>query len=42
MAAVGFTNPAAKEWYQQELRSLVKLGVDSFKTDLVKGYLPKG
>ncbi len=33
MGLVDFTNPAAKEWYKDKLRSLVEMGVDSFKTD---------
>jgi alpha-D-xyloside xylohydrolase len=33
MAVVDFTNPEATEWYKDQLRGLVKLGVDSFKTD---------
>ncbi len=33
MALVDFTNPAAREWYAGRLRSLVDMGVDSFKTD---------
>ncbi len=33
MAYVDFTNPAAVAWYQGELRKLVAMGVDAFKTD---------
>lgn len=33
MAYVDFTNPAAKKWYQEKLRRLIHMGVDSFKTD---------
>lgn len=33
MAYVDFTNPAAKKWFQQQLRRLIHMGVDSFKTD---------
>lgn len=33
MAYVDFTNPEAKKWYQDKLRRLVHMGVDSFKTD---------
>lgn len=33
MAYVDFTNPEAKKWYQEKLRRLLKMGVDSFKTD---------
>ncbi|MEV7609765.1 alpha-xylosidase [Microbacterium sp. NPDC089320] len=33
MAIVDFTNPAARTWYQDKLRSLVRQGVDTFKTD---------
>ncbi len=33
MAVVDFTNPAAKKWYQEKLRSLLEVGVDCFKSD---------
>jgi alpha-D-xyloside xylohydrolase len=33
MAIVDFTNPAAREWFGDKLRGLLKMGVDSFKTD---------
>ena len=33
MAIVDFTNPEAKKWYQDGLRSLLSMGVDCFKTD---------
>ncbi|KAF8607761.1 alpha-glucosidase [Ceratobasidium sp. AG-I] len=33
LAIVDFTNPAACEWYRGKLRTLLDLGVDSFKTD---------
>lgn len=33
MGLVDFTNPDARRWYQDELVKLVKLGVDTFKTD---------
>lgn len=33
MGIVDFTNAAACAWYQSHLISLIKLGVDSFKTD---------
>ncbi|MCD8218017.1 MAG: alpha-xylosidase [Clostridiales bacterium] len=33
MALVDFTNPAAVEWYCGKLRTLLKMGVDCFKTD---------
>lgn len=33
MGIVDFTNPAAVDWYKGELKKLVKVGVDSFKTD---------
>jgi alpha-D-xyloside xylohydrolase len=33
MAIVDFTNPAACEWYKSKLRDLLKMGVDTFKTD---------
>ncbi|MDT2851712.1 alpha-xylosidase [Lactococcus lactis] len=33
MAFVDFTNPAAAKWYKEQLRRLLKMGVDCFKTD---------
>lgn len=33
MAIVDFTNPSARQWYQDKLRALVAQGVDTFKTD---------
>ena len=33
MALVDFTNPAAVQWYQGKLRTLIETGVDAFKTD---------
>ncbi len=33
MAAVDFTNPDAKAWYQGKLKALIDMGVDCFKTD---------
>ncbi|KAH8822696.1 alpha-glucosidase II [Flagelloscypha sp. PMI_526] len=33
MALVDFTNPEACKWYQSKLKTLIDLGVDSFKTD---------
>jgi alpha-D-xyloside xylohydrolase len=30
---VDFTNPAARQWYGDKLRALVKMGVDCFKSD---------
>src|SRR5690606_26910682 len=33
MAYVDFTNPEATRWYQAELRRLLEMGVDTFKTD---------
>lgn len=33
MGLVDFTNPGAVKWYQDKLRALVDMGVDSFKTD---------
>ena len=33
MGVVDFTNPQAYKWYQSKLRSLVRMGVDCFKTD---------
>ncbi|GFR37132.1 alpha-xylosidase [Insulibacter thermoxylanivorax] len=33
MGLVDFTNPEATKWYQDKLRALVDMGVDTFKTD---------
>ncbi len=33
LAFVDFTNPAAKSWFQEKLRALIRMGVDTFKTD---------
>jgi alpha-D-xyloside xylohydrolase len=33
MGIVDFTNPAACEWYKDQLRALIDMGVDCFKTD---------
>lgn len=33
MGIVDFTNPEAIKWYQSKLKTLVDMGVDSFKTD---------
>lgn len=33
MGIVDFTNPEAVKWYQSKLKTLVDMGVDSFKTD---------
>lgn len=33
MALVYFTNPAAREWYADQLRTLLDQGIDSFKAD---------
>ena len=33
MALVDFTNPDACAWYQEKLKALLDMGVDSFKTD---------
>jgi alpha-D-xyloside xylohydrolase len=33
MGIVDFTNPAACKWFAEKLRSLLKMGVDTFKTD---------
>ena len=33
MALVDFTNPDARRWYAEKLRGLLKMGVDTFKTD---------
>jgi alpha-D-xyloside xylohydrolase len=33
MALVDFTNPEAAAWYQEKLKTLLDMGVDTFKTD---------
>lgn len=33
MGFVDFTNPGAVDWYQDQLRRLLRMGVDAFKTD---------
>lgn len=33
MGIVDFTNPAAKQWYLDKLKTLLDMGVDCFKTD---------
>ncbi|MBN1892744.1 MAG: alpha-xylosidase [Clostridiales bacterium] len=33
MALVDFSNPVARGWYQKHLDDLIRMGVDSFKTD---------
>ncbi len=33
MGIVDFTNPAARQWYGDKLRTLIDMGVDCFKTD---------
>lgn len=33
MGIVDFTNPDAVKWFQDQLKSLIDMGVDSFKTD---------
>ena len=33
MGIVDFTNPEACQWFAEKLRSLLKMGVDTFKTD---------
>ncbi|MDD3417124.1 MAG: alpha-xylosidase [Lachnospiraceae bacterium] len=33
MGVVDFTNPDAKKWFTEKLRTLLKMGVDCFKTD---------
>ena len=37
MGIVDFTNPEACAWYAGKLRSLLAMGVDTFKTDLARG-----
>jgi alpha-D-xyloside xylohydrolase len=36
LAFVDFTNPAACQWYQDKLKALIKMGVDTFKTDFAE------
>jgi alpha-D-xyloside xylohydrolase len=33
---VDFTNPAARAWFADKLRELIKMGVDTFKTDFAE------
>ncbi|AEJ18893.1 alpha-xylosidase [Gracilinema caldarium] len=33
MGIIDFTNPAATQWFQEKLSSLIDMGVDCFKTD---------
>lgn len=33
LSLVDFTNPQARQWYKDQLRPLIDIGVDSFKTD---------
>jgi len=33
MGLIDFTNPRAREWYEEKLARLIDMGVDSFKTD---------
>ncbi|PWU69340.1 alpha-xylosidase [Gracilibacillus dipsosauri] len=33
MGIVDFTNPEASKWFQEKLKGLLEMGVDSFKTD---------
>lgn len=42
MAIVDFTNPKAKKWYQEKLRRLIQMGVDTFKTDFGEKIPGKG
>ncbi|PGG99796.1 hypothetical protein AJ79_08418 [Helicocarpus griseus UAMH5409] len=41
MALVDFTNPEACKWYKSHLKRLMKMGVDSFKTDFGERIPPK-
>jgi alpha-D-xyloside xylohydrolase len=36
LAFVDFTNPAACTWYQDKLKALIEMGVDTFKTDFAE------
>ena len=36
LGIVDFTNPAAREWYREKLRRIMRMGVDCFKTDFVE------
>ena len=36
MAIVDFTNPEARQWYSSHLKRLMKMGIDSFKTDFAE------
>ncbi|KAF2153541.1 glycoside hydrolase family 31 protein [Myriangium duriaei CBS 260.36] len=42
MGLVDFTNPAACTWYAEQITSLLKLGVDSIKTDFGERIPTKG
>ena len=33
LGVVDFTNPAAREWYREKIRRIMRMGVDCFKTD---------
>lgn len=33
LGIVDFTNPAARKWYREKIRRLMRMGVDCFKTD---------
>ncbi|MBQ4088513.1 MAG: alpha-xylosidase [Clostridia bacterium] len=36
LGIVDFTNPAAREWYREKLRRIMRMGVDCFKTDFAE------
>ena len=42
LAIVDFTNPAAREWYREKLRRIMRMGVDCFKTDFAERIPVRG
>jgi alpha-D-xyloside xylohydrolase len=40
VAIIDFTHPVAVEWYESQLRDLLKIGIDVFKTDFGEGIPP--